>query len=393
MAVALALTGSGCVTSDQCGGGLECKACRGGGRQCTAADACCGGCAAGYQCVDGECGCPLQADGRPQLDCGGGLCAIDRADACCPGSAPPGCNCDASDNRCKECLVNAHCTAGLVGGLATCSPQRTCNYSCPAGTFECQGACVPNGTCCGGCPASQDCIGGQCRLQTGAACTFGGLACASGNCSGGRCCSPGCNGGCFPDGTCGCPAGQVFARGQCRAGSGAACTTDDQCASTCVSFLVDGDTYGDPLTIQRYCGSPPPDVAVVSNDDDCCDAVAEINPGVQQPLGFVVGTEGCPFSWVQHDFNCDGVARYRDHRQSEWQGACDQVDLEGNDPSIPCAQRSGVSTFQADLFGLGPLFDADDNARLCGNSSVQYIHCEVVGGVCTGGPNLSPLCL
>lgn len=388
-------TGSGCSTSDQCGGGLLCKACRAGGSQCTAPDACCGGCAAGYQCVGGQCGCPLQADGRQQIDCGGGLCAIDRANACCPGSAPPGCNCDTTDNRCKECLVSAHCTGGPIGGIATCTPQRSCSYSCPAGTFECQGACVPNGTCCGGCPATQDCVQGQCRIRTGGTCTFGGLACVSGNCSGGRCCSPGCNNGCFPDGTCGCPQGQEFARGQCRGGSGTACTSNEQCASTCVSFFTDadGDTFGDPSSPQRFCGSPPASANVVSNDDDCCDTVAAIRPGITQPLGFVAGADTCPFTWVQHDFNCDGVARYRDHRNSEWSGACDDVGLEGNDPSIPCAQRSGVSRFQADLFGFGELFDANGNARLCGNSSIQYIHCEVVGGVCTGGPQLAPLCL
>jgi hypothetical protein len=388
-------TGSGCATSDQCGGGLQCKACRGGGNQCTAPDACCGGCIAGHQCVNGQCGCPPQADGRPPLDCGGGLCAINRADACCPGSPPAGCNCDTSDNRCKECLVNAHCTDGLIGGIATCTPQRSCNYTCPAGTFECQGACVPNGTCCGGCPDSQDCVQGQCRIQTGETCTFGGLACVSGNCSGGRCCNAGCNSGCFPDGTCGCPPGQQFARGQCRGGSGATCINDEQCASTCVSFFTDadGDTFGDPSSLQRFCGSPPATADVVSNDDDCCDTVAAIRPGGQTFLGFVEGADTCPIGWVEHDFNCDGVARYRDHRNSEWSGRCDQTDLEGNDPSIPCAQRGGVSRFQADLFGLGELFDANDNARLCGNSSVQHIHCEVVGGVCTGSPQLAPTCL
>jgi hypothetical protein len=387
--------GEGCVNSDQCGGGLDCKQCRAGGRQCTAPDACCGGCAAGYQCVDGACGCPVQADGRTQLDCGNGLCAINRENACCPGDAPAGCNCDPTDNRCKECLVNAHCTDVLVGGLATCSAQRSCNYSCPAGTFECQGACVPNGTCCGGCPGGQDCIAGQCRIEIGGVCTFGGTPCASGSCTGGRCCAPGCGDGCFPDGTCSCPAGQQFARGQCRAGSGTSCMTDEQCATTCVSFFVDadGDTFGDPLTVQRYCGSPPADVAVVSNDDDCCDAVATINPGLTEPVSFVVGIENCPFSWVLHDYNCDGVARYRDHRNSEWSGTCDQVELAGNDGSIPCAERGGISNFQAELFGLGPLFDENDNARLCGNSSVQHIHCEVVGGVCTGNPQLAPPCL
>lgn len=74
-----------------CGGALECKSCLGGGSRCTPANECCGGCQPGYECIDGDsCGCGLQANGTRMIDCGGGLCIQNRANACCP--ATPSCS-------------------------------------------------------------------------------------------------------------------------------------------------------------------------------------------------------------------------------------------------------------------------------------------------------------
>jgi hypothetical protein len=216
---------AGCTTSAQCGGGLVCKQCRTGGSQCTAPDACCGGCGAGYQCVDGECGCPLQTNGTQQIDCGGGVCALDRAGTCCPATAAPGCNCDPTDNLCKECLQNNQCTNGPANSVGQCNVNRTCTYSCLPGFKSCNGACIANAACCGGCGAGQNCQNGQCTLPDGNTCSPGGVVCASGNCSVGRCCPLSCTNGCNAQGSCSCPAGQDFSQGAFLKLEGQSCNT------------------------------------------------------------------------------------------------------------------------------------------------------------------------
>jgi HYDIN/CFA65/VesB family protein len=389
---------AGCTTSAQCGGGLECKQCLSGGSQCTAPDACCGGCRAGYQCVGGTCGCPLQANGNQQIDCGAGLCALDRAGACCPGSPPADCNCDPADNLCKECLQNDQCTSGPANSVGQCGVNRTCTYPCQPGFKSCNGACIANAACCGGCGAGQNCLNGQCTIPDGSTCSPGGTVCSSGNCSVGRCCPQSCGNGCTAQGSCACPAGQDFSQGACRKRDGQSCNPAlDECANGCTSWYpdADGDLFGDEnAEAQSVCGRQPPAPGLIDNGDDCCDASATINPSVTTLLGFVSGSENCPATWPLNDFNCDGRGVYQDNRQSEWSGGCDNVAPDsGNDPNTPCAERGGVSTFQAELFGLGPLFDDAGNARFCGNSSIQYIHCEVIGGVCSGSAQLAPVCL
>jgi hypothetical protein len=373
--------GGGCTSSAQCGGNLECKLCRAGGSQCTAPEACCGGCGAGYQCVGGECGCPVQAGGLQQIDCGRGLCALNRPNACCPGSAPPGCNCDPADNLCKECVQNNQCTNAPTGGSGTCTANRTCSYSCPANTKLCNGACIANTACCGGCPAGQQCPNGQCLVNSGGTCAAGGAACASGNCSGGRCCDAVCTNGCFPDGTCGCPAGQQFARGQCRAGSGTECDSADDCAGTCVTFFADadGDQHGDPSRPRRFCGSPPLDAnpPVVANSDDCCDLEARAFPG--QTNSFPDFIIGCP-DIKDHDYDCDGVVRYREGlAPTEWLGQCE--DPSAPDQSIPCAQRTGLSVGGFAALTAADMFINGDAAQ-CGNSSLEWRICQPAGGIC-----------
>jgi hypothetical protein len=392
--------GGGCTTSAQCGGNLECKQCQGGGSQCTAPEDCCGGCGAGaYQCVGGECGCPLQAGGLQQIDCGGGLCAVNRAGACCPGSPPANCNCDPTDNLCKECLQNNQCTSGPANSVGQCNTNRTCSYSCLPGFKKCNDTCIANAACCGGCPAGQQCPNGQCLVNAGGACSAGGAACASGNCSGGRCCNTGCTGGCFPDGTCGCPAGMQFARGQCRAGSGASCSGPQDtatCAGTCVGFFVDadGDSFGDRTRPVAFCGSPPLNVnpPVVANADDCCDASNFVKPRQSQAsISFDRGD--CPATWKINDFDCDGVVSYRSDLRISPTGSCSDAD----NPGIPCAQRSNIFAgpnnplgfLQDNIFENG---DVNGDATQCGNSSLQYETCAITGGSCQATISLGPPC-
>jgi len=384
--------GGGCTDDSQCGGGLVCKTCLSGARQCTSPDACCGGCVAGYDCIDGVCGCAPQADGRPRIDCGPGLCAQNRANACCPNTPPAGCNCDPSDNLCKECLNNGDCTDGLVGGTAVCNANRTCSYGCPVGTKECNGSCILNNQCCGNCGAGQSCntAVGQCVINDGGSCTFGGPACASGNCSAGQCCDPGCGNGCFADGSCACPAGEEFARGDCRPSSGATCSTNADCAGTCVQFFIDADNdgFGDPTRSVRYCGSPPANVnpPVVANIDrpDCCDDDDRVKPGQSLYFGFIGAN--CPSTWLINDHNCD------DRLESELPPT-EFSQCEGP-VNLPCEQRSGVWVGEGNFLGLTEASMATQAGLegVCGNSSAQYQRCSSQFGVCEATFGLSPPC-
>lgn len=224
--------GEACTTDAECGGNLVCKTCRLGGRQCTAPDACCGGCASPFECVGGVCDCPLQNDGRQQLDCGGGVCAINRENACCPGSEPLGCNCDPRDNLCKECLLPSDCPAGPAGTVPSCVNNQ-CQYNCntAAGFSSCNGSCIGPGQCC----TNQQCpnLCTQCNTATNTCqavtpgtqgrCDFGevcqsqqcvelpGLGeacngeCSQGTCLQGLCCEEVCAGGEGCDGQGRCP--------------------------------------------------------------------------------------------------------------------------------------------------------------------------------------------
>jgi hypothetical protein len=396
--------GGACATSADCGGSLVCKECRTGGSQCTASDRCCGGCEAGYQCVNGECGCPLQAGGRPQLDCGAGVCAFDREGACCPNEPPLGCNCDSADNLCKECLVSAHCTEGLIGGVATCNANRTCSYSCPNNTKECNGACIPNNQCCN-CAPGQECntSNGTCGTAEGGACAAS-TQCLTGNCSGGRCCTAGCTSGCNAQGSCACPPGQQFVGGinQCRP-TGGACDDDDDCASGCTFHYRDGDRdgFGDPDSAQGFCGSDSPSevgVVFVEDSTDCCDLNSLVNPGQTDTFSGAI-SESCPRLLTSHDYNCDGVNRYRDNMgDPDWDYLCIGSDAPLEEQlAIPCVQRTGIVIPPVFLEIIGPVFittpEGRQSANLCGNSSVQHQLCSTgIDGSCEGSTQLAPPC-
>jgi hypothetical protein len=379
--------GGGCVDSTQCGGTLLCKECRTGGSQCTAAEACCGGCNAGYQCNAGECGCPFQADGRQQLDCGNGLCAIDRADACCPGTPQAGCNCDPADNRCKQCLVAAHCTGGPAGSVATCSAQRSCNFSCPLGTKLCDttNECIPNAECCGGCALGQTCNNGTCAINDGGTCG-GATPCLSGNCSQGRCCDGDCNNGCFANASCGCGLGETFDRGDCRGTDGTTCTVDDDCVNGCTGWFFDndGDEHAAESTFPTMstCGPNPPGPGFFTFGDDCCDANPDVHPGQNET--FTLTITGCPPGVKPHDYDCDGTMRYRDNLGASDFGSCAISDTA--DPTTPCGDRTGILAGPNSPFGIMPadLFSNGD-AALCGNSSIQW-------AICTGFPDAAGDC-
>jgi hypothetical protein len=387
-------SGAACGAAGQaaCGAGLECKACLNGGRQCTAPDLCCGGCGAGYTCVDGACDCPVGSNGQPQLDCGGGQCILDRANACCASSptCPAGLPfCDGQAGLCRACLQASDCPA-QAGAIRSCT-NFTCVSSCNTqqGFKDCNGTCIANTACCGGCGAGQTCVSGQCRIADGGTCTQGGVACNSGNCSGGRCCAAGCTNGCTAQGTCNCPGGQVFARGACRGAAGQPCSIADDCADGCTQWFEDrdGDGFGNPdAPVQSTCGNvAPSSVFPLQRDStDCCDSNSDAKPG--QTGFFNLRLTDCPRA-RDFDYNCDGFL------QSELP-ATDFAECEGP-VNTACAQRSGIWVGEGNFAGAtAAQVNSQDGLQnfICGNSSVQYSRCTASGADCTGVFNLSPRC-
>jgi hypothetical protein len=132
----------GAAGQSTCEVGLECKSCPGGGNQCTPVDLCCGQCAPGYECIDGDrCGCPIGSNGIPLRDCGGGRCILDSERACCSGAAE--CPvafpvCDAPSGLCVQCLVDTDC-----GTCSTCND----NNNCQPLAMGLQGGCVGSERC------------------------------------------------------------------------------------------------------------------------------------------------------------------------------------------------------------------------------------------------------
>ncbi len=201
--------GAACGAPGQaaCAGGLSCKACRTGGNACTPNDQCCGGCNGDQVCTGGVCDCPSQTNGLQEIDCGGGRCITNRANACC--STASGCTgqdiCDAADDLCK----------------------------CPTGTRECvagSNQCIANNQCCSACGICQVCSNGTCGPATP------GTACPTGQCNAAGQCV-----GCLNDANCAdgnaCNGSERCVAGQCQPGAAFECPNPDpqNCQTTCQS--------------------------------------------------------------------------------------------------------------------------------------------------------------
>jgi hypothetical protein len=309
--------GQACGADGDCGGGLLCKTCGGGGRQCTPAASCCGTCPGNQACVNGSCGCSAQ-----QIDCGGGLCiSRNTANVCCPvmpgcPSNLPGCT---NDGRCVQCTTNAHC-----GSCSTCNVATNTCTPRPRGTI---GFCQQQAQACDG---NGGCFTPQCGINGGATCSACNVCqnfqCVGGNegsvCNGnGQCasgtCRPGQGSACTPGGTP-CANNLVCTDGRCATpgvGAGVSCTTSNDCASglQCVTFFSDPDNDGfasPNATTRTFCAISR---TVVSNftqtqprsttTADCAENNADAHPGQANSFtGPIPGKTTLAF-----DYNCDGV--------------------------------------------------------------------------------------
>jgi hypothetical protein len=253
------------------------------------------------------------------------------------------------------------------------------------------------------------CVGGTCACSGNTPDPCGGNRCVNfdtdaNNCGG---CGNICGAlGCDGQGACNCPAGQVFVAGLgCRLEDNQPCTPQGvACRTQCVAWFAscDGDDFprtNTPL-IQR-CGNAVPTglpqgcaagtaARFVRQDPqgrlDCCDTSNLVHPN--QTVGqFDLDMPNiCPPGWKDHDYNCDNVVSY-DLRVSN-AGDCSET-------SLPCAQRSSIYAGPSNPLGFTPenIVDANGEATACGNSSLQWQTCEVVGNACQPRFALAPRCL
>ncbi|NOY90914.1 MAG: matrixin family metalloprotease [Deltaproteobacteria bacterium] len=263
-------TVSGCPAGKECVSG-SCQTVAGDGSVCSScgSGADCGGGAnlcLGYPDGGGYCGkaCSTSADcsGTDQcVNVGGSSNQCVRISGgspdCSSGATPTGCSvdsdcsasqiCDSSTRACvarpttgatlgEPCTGNADCRSGLCANLSSGSVcSQSCDgldaRSCPSG-FYCDGEAVGvcgTGLCLTGGPGTTA-LGGSCSVDTD---------CQTSMCTGGVCASP-----CIPGGAISCPSGflcQTLAAAGCGACKvagpvGAACSTNDDCASnTCAT--------------------------------------------------------------------------------------------------------------------------------------------------------------
>ena len=172
------------------------------------------------------------------------------------------------------------------------------------------------------------------------------------------------------------------------------CTSDAECVDGCSIWFedLDADGFGraDGGAGRGFCGSQPPALGfpVAANADDCCDSNGLVNPAQTDSFPERI-EESCALA-RGYDYDCDGTLRYRDELgATPWVGACDDTSSPGNDPNIPCAERSGVFVTEEDA---ADPFTFDGGASACGSPSTQWRSCSLVGDACAGQVSSAPPC-
>ncbi|HTV22590.1 MAG TPA: choice-of-anchor D domain-containing protein, partial [Polyangiaceae bacterium] len=302
---------------DDCGDTLECDSsnrcseCTTGQRRCNNGrpQQCSAGrwqdsaaCPGNLACVnDGQCGCT----GNTPRQCGNNLCVAQSQ--CCQSS-------DCS-NPCQACDSSSHACGALNGQPDRCPGSQLCNaqlqcVDCNNGDTRCvQGTrqqCNNGSWQNAGCPGSLQCQGqGTCGCNTGTACNNQCVNTADDENNCGQC-------GSVCAGTC--------VNGTCRAGDGASCSSNIDCASGLCqawAFDRDGDGFGLQNTQRRICGAQPPsdqpggagvwrrvnESVPVNQRFDCCDTDANASPS-QTNFQEAARSGGC--AGLAGDFNCDG---------------------------------------------------------------------------------------
>lgn len=176
------------------------------------------------------------------------------------------------------------------------------------------------------------------------------------------------------------------------------CTSAADCAEGgCTRWFEDADAdgFGNPDTARGYCGERAPlfRVPLVRNGQDCCDLNDRVRPTQTEAFSARI-QESCPLA-RGYDYDCDGVVRYGDDMgASVWAGACDASFNASNPSNMPCSERGGVFLGPGNTLGLTleDLVTADGDAALCGNRSVEWKSCSLVGTACEGRPASAPPC-
>ncbi len=305
----------------ECGSDLTCDGSGGCTADCVGTETWCTD-----ECVDTD----SDAENCGECDevCGDGL-------VCSDGECVASCNANqvTCGNSCVDPLTNANncgasgdCTGANAG--TTCTSPSTCvngscEIVCSIGQVNCDGTCIDPNTNATYCGATAACTG----TDRGAPCaTANGYACVQGvcrlQCSGtliacdGICINPTNN-----EDFCGasnycegadrgdeCASTEECTDGACKLLDGEICNEDSDCVDgPCTQFYFDddGDGYHSAdVDSMKLCGTVAPSSDWSTEDLDCCDTNATVNPDYD---GGPTETPapGCGNSFF--DYNCDGV--------------------------------------------------------------------------------------
>ena len=324
--------GQACTTNDECAGtciGGICTDASGTGASCDLGDDL--DCEPGNVCDDGTChlanGQACTTNDECVNTCIGGLCT---------DASGTGASCDLGDDL--DCAVGNVCDDGtchLANGQA-CTTNDECAETCIGGI--CTDASGTAGSCDLGddldCAAGNVCDGGTCHLANGEACTTND-ECAE-TCIGGICTdASGTGASCDLGDDLDCAAGNVCDDGTCHLANGQACTTNDECAGTCIGGIcTDASGTGGSCDLA--------DDADCTSGNVCSDSVCTPDgdgDGVADPA------DNCPssFNADQLDSDDDGLGDVCDAcpndpaNDADGDGVCGDAD---NCPSVPNPNQS-----------------------------------------------------
>jgi|GEM_PF-837156 len=222
-----------CINDSFCGAGQICAQVNGQGVCITPTCSDSLPCAAGLECIQGQCQQPSTTLCSNDDECATGeTCVAGSCEPTVVGSCDPACTgtdiCDATTNACRPC-EGAECPASdcTVDG---CDPGFTCN----TGTGLCEEDVVVSGVACGACTNSDECGGGGWKcIPVGGANICAPPCGTSDDCeTGWTCFSSQCVPGGFSCDGCvsdGCDAGQA-----CESNAGGLCQAAKASCDTCI---------------------------------------------------------------------------------------------------------------------------------------------------------------
>jgi hypothetical protein len=276
------------------------------------------------------------------------------------------------------------CNTSTQKGAFVCDSAGHCglsltqctDYSCSSSTGTCGTACSTQADCL----PTDFCDGLNCHPKrgTGVPCTAPSQ-CTSGFCDDTVCCDTDCS--MTTGGNCNLTAAKA---GTC---SCSACST-----GPCAVFYHDGDGdgYGDPATTKVACASGPPPVNYVTNNQDCDDGDARVNPGQTAYFGSPsLGTH-------TFDYNCDGtlekgIPEYPSYFGPSYCGFCSSV--QSTSPACYVSTYSCTNMGDQSTLGCSEYFGrllSDTTPRITTQAAPISICTSCFFSYCGDSPTADP---